>query len=411
MYENRGRTCPFILYPRQNIGDVCQCVLENYGKIKYELPFINALCVDIPKEKVQTIKTNRRIATMSEDIQVSKLVEPQPFTQSQRIIDPVQPVQPAQIAQPLRATPSTQAVAQPPRFVHATQPAQSFQALRNAHRCFAPAMGSDGKGVSIAVIDTGVAPHYDLVHPLNRICVFQDFVNGKLHPYDDDGHGTHVAGIALGNGYVSGSRDCQGTAPGADLAALKSLDQEGNGNASDILAAMQWIYDNHRHYNIKVANLSLGICPSGQTQIDPLVLGANELVHAGICVVAAAGNSGPEWKTITSPGISPLVITVGSCDNYNRIPDFSSRGPTPTRQIKPDVVAPGVDILSLSAGNPKEYVAHSGTSMSAPYVAGLAACYCAEHPKAQPLDVKRSLLRAALPIKNVNPNIQGHGLL
>lgn len=362
MNEKQGQVCPFILYPRQNIEDIHQCVLENYGKIKYELPFINALCVDIPKEKVQTIKTNRRVAMMSEDIQVSKLA----------------------------------------------MPTQSF---RSASRQPAPSMVSKGKGVSIAVIDTGVAPHYDLIRPLNRIRAFQDFVNGRIRPYDDDGHGTHVAGIALGNGYVSGAKAHQGTAPGADLVALKALDQEGNGNASNILAAMQWIYDNHKHYNIKVVNLSLGIRPSEGYQIDPLMLGANELVHAGICVVAAAGNSGPERETITSPGISPLVITVGSCDHHNHVPDFSSRGPTPAGQIKPDVVAPGVDIVSLSAQSPKGYVAQSGTSMSAPYVAGLAACYCAEHPKAHPFDVKRFLLRSASPIKKADPNAQGCGLL
>lgn len=362
MNEKQGRVCPFILYPKQNIEDIHQCVLENYGKIKYELPFINALCVDIPEKKVQTIKTNRRVAMMAEDIQVSKLSIP-------------------------------------------------TQSLRRASYQAAPAMASKGKGVSIAVIDTGVAPHYDLIRPINRIRAFQDFVNGKSRPYDDDGHGTHVAGIALGNGYASGSKAHQGTAPGADLVALKALDQEGNGNASNILAAMQWIYDNYKHYNIKVVNLSLGIRPSDESQIDPLMLGANELVHAGVCVVAAAGNSGPGRKTITSPGISPLVITVGSCDSHRHVPDFSSRGPTPAGQIKPDVVAPGVDIVSLSSQNPKGYISQSGTSMSAPYVAGLAACYCAEHPKAHPFEVKRSLLRSALPIKKTDPNTQGCGLL
>lgn len=380
MNEKRGQTCPFLLYPRQNIEDVYECILENYGTIKYEFPFINALCVEIPEEKVQTMKTNHRIATMAEDIQVSKLTDP---------------IQSNQLGQSILSAKST----------------QSIQPLHNTSQRFALKGTSRGKGVSIAVIDTGVAPHYDLIRPLNRIRAFQDFVNGKGIPYDDDGHGTHVSGIALGNGYVSGLREYQGTAPNADLVALKALDRVGNGNASNILAAMQWIYDNHKHYNIKVVNLSLGIRPSGQRQIDPLALGANKLVHTGICVVTAAGNSGPQWRTITSPGISPLVITVGSYDHHHHVPDFSSRGPAPAGHIKPDVVAPGVDIISLSAQNPKEYVMHSGTSMSAPYVAGLAACYCAEHPKARPLDVKRSLLRSASPIKRTNPNIQGYGML
>lgn len=353
-------TAPFILHPKQNIGEVRQCVLENFGRIRYELPFINALCVEIPREKIQTIKTNRRIASMSEDIQVSKL--------------------------PTKAGP---APLRTPRFIQ--RPLCS------------------GEGVAIAVIDTGVAPHYDLIRPFNRIRYFRDFINGRKRPYDDDGHGTHVSGIALGNGYVSGHYI--GTAPGACLVALKALDREGNGNVSDILAAMQWIYDHHLLYNIRVVNLSLGIHPSQASQLDPLVMAANALVYAGICVVAAAGNGGPSRASITSPGVSSLVLTVGSCDSHGKIPDFSSRGPAPDRSSKPDVVAPGVDIVSLASGNLKGYISQSGTSMSAPYVAGLAASYYANHPSANPLEVKQALMEAAHPIQKTSRNIQGCGLL
>lgn len=360
MKENHGRIRPFILYPRQAIEDVRQCVLENFGFIKYELPFLNALCVEIPEERVETLKTNRRIAAMSKDIQVSKLSTGKP------------------VLTRVRLTPENKGF-------------------------------NGGEGVSIAVIDTGVAPHCDLIRPFNRILTFIDFVNGKILPYDDDGHGTHVSGIALGNGYSSGKH--HGTAPGAALVSLKALDGEGNGNASDILAAMQWIYDNHKRYNIKVVNLSLGILPSEHSQVDPLVLGANVLVKDGLCVIAAAGNSGPERKSITSPGVSPLVLTVGSCDEHDKIPDFSSRGPAPAGEIKPDLVAPGVDIVSLSSKDLKGYVTHSGTSMSAPYVAGLAAKYYASHPNASPMEVKQALLCRAQPIKKEDPNTQGCGVL
>ncbi|MCQ4637499.1 S8 family peptidase [Anaerovorax odorimutans] len=360
MEQKQGRNCPFILYPRQDIEDIRSCVLENFGRIKYELPFLNALCVEIPEERVQTMKTNRRVAMMSEDAEVSKL--------------------------PIQSGP----------------PRNSPLGCRRRSRM-------RGDGVAVAIIDTGVAPHYDLIRPFNRILYFKDFVNGKKLPYDDDGHGTHVAGIALGNGYSSGK--FLGTAPGAALVSLKALDREGNGSASDILAAMQWIYDNHRRYNIRVVNLSLGIAASPGTQLDPLVLGANALVCAGLCVVAAAGNSGPEKRTITSPGTSPLVLTVGSCDNENSVPDFSSRGPSPAGLPKPDVLAPGVDIISLSAENPKGYLSQTGTSMSAPYVAGLAAVYCAKYPQAHPLEVKSALIEAAQPIKKADRNTQGRGRL
>ena len=379
MEENKGRTRPFILYPRQAIEDVRQCVLENFGRIKYELPLLNALCVQIPEEKVGMIRTNRRVAAMSEDIEVSKLADAGIQTD----------------------TGSGNAARQT-----AALAAQSLIPASNKKNT---SRFSDGEGVSIAVIDTGVSLHCDLIRPFNRIRCFKDFVNGKTFPYDDDGHGTHVCGIAAGNGYSSGKH--RGTAPGAALVVLKALDKDGNGNASDILAAMQWIYSYRHRYNIRVLNLSLGIPPSDASQIDPLVLGANALVSAGICVVTAAGNSGPEKCSITSPGISPFVLTVGACDDRRKVADFSSRGPTPAGLHKPDLVAPGVDILSLSSRDPEGYISQSGTSMSAPYAAGLAACYCARHPAAGPAEIKDALIRSCRPLKHADKNTQGHGAL
>lgn len=362
MFKSIEPTSPFILFPKQSIHEVQQCVLDNYGQIKYELPFLNALCVEIPHKKIQTIKTNKRIAIMTEDIAVSKLHQ---------------------------------------------KPA-SLISTRSKGR-FPP--GNYGEGISIAIIDTGISPHYDLIKPYNRILCFKDFVNGKSVPYDDDGHGTHVCGIAAGNGYSSVDQKYAGAAPRAALVALKALNHEGNGNASDILAAMQWIYDNHRKYNIRVVNLSLGITVSEDDPIDPLSLGANALVCAGLCVVAAAGNSGPEKNTITSPGISPLVITVGACDEKGRVPEFSSRGPTVDGIMKPDVLAPGVDIYSLSSTNSKGYISQTGTSMSAPFVAGLAADFYSSYPNARPLDVKRALTYFAELSKKADRNAQGYGLL
>lgn len=356
----KQKTRPFILYPKKHIEDVRDCVLENYGYIKYELPFLNALCVEIPEQRISTIRANRRIAMMSEDALVSKLSEDQETDFSQQ-----------KTRKPLRS--------------------------------------SKGEGVGIAVIDTGVAPHYDLIKPFNRILCFKDFVNKRETPYDDDGHGTHVAGIALGSGFVS--NECTGSAPMAGLVALKALDSEGNGNASDILAAMQWIYEHHKDYNIRVVNLSLGVTPSKDLLVDPLVLGANALVCAGICVVTAAGNSGPGRGTITSPGTSPLVITVGSCDDQGAIASFSSRGPTASGKIKPDFLAPGVEISSLSAENPKTYISQTGTSMSAPFVSGIIANYCCLHPKTQPSAMKKILINYANPIKKTDRNTQGYGLL
>lgn len=159
----------------------------------------------------------------------------------------------------------------------------------------------------------------------------------------------------------------------AQIAAIKALDETGSGTTSDILAAMQWIAENKDKYNIKVVNLSLGISADARNPIDPLVIGAAALVARGVTVVTAAGNSGPEPCTVTSPGTSPFVITVGSCDERGRITEFSGRGPTFSGLHKPDLVAPGVDIVSLDAATCKGYIAQSGTSMSSPYAAGIVA--------------------------------------
>ncbi|MGN1213008.1 MAG: S8 family serine peptidase, partial [Christensenellales bacterium] len=192
----------------------------------------------------------------------------------------------------------------------------------------------DGEGVTIAIIDTGICEHLDFCSFDNRIVLFKDFVNGKEYPYDDNGHGTFVAGVIGGNGFLSGKK-YQGVAPKSKIIMCKALDKNGETGATTILEAMQWIYDNHRQYNIRVVCMSFGSQPliSG----DPLMLGAEALWNAGIIVVAAAGNSGPSAKTIKSPGISPKIITVGALDDGRKtgeineknfkLAEFSSRGP------------------------------------------------------------------------------------
>ena len=117
-----------------------------------------------------------------------------------------------------------------------------------------------GKGIGVAVVDTGVAPHPDLVKPADRIVAFKDYINEKREPYDDNGHGTHVAGIIAGNGYGSRGK-YSGIAPEANIIAIKTLDKEGSGDTSDVIAAIQWVLDNRNRYNIKVLNLSLGSQP------------------------------------------------------------------------------------------------------------------------------------------------------
>ncbi|MTI66277.1 MAG: peptidase S8 [Firmicutes bacterium] len=275
--------------------------------------------------------------------------------------------------------------------------------------------GFTGKKVTVAVIDTGVTPHNDLIKPKNRIVGFKDFVNGKNKPYDDNGHGTHVAGIIAGNGYAS-NKKYSGIAPEANILAVKALDESGSGNTSDIVSAIEWVIETKDVYDTKILNLSLGSPATNPYSSDPLARAAEEAVRAGITVVAAAGNSGPSAKTILCPGNSPSVITVGAIDD-NKTPEpnddfiapFSSRGPTKDGIKKPDVVAPGVDIMSLSnAGS--NYVSLSGTSMATPVVSGSCCLLYQKAKKINPSQVKSMLKKSCNDLKESNSD-QGSGVI
>lgn len=288
-----------------------------------------------------------------------------------------------------------------------------------------------GKGIGIAIIDTGVYPHTDLSLGKNRIVAFKDFVNKKEFPYDDNGHGTHVAGVAAGNGHMS-KGIYQGMAPNANIIGVKVMDKTGSGNTSDIIAGMQWVLENKKKYNIRIASLSLGSDPDLLEAEDPLVKGVEVLWENGIVVVASAGNSGPKQKTINSPGISQKIITVGSSDDHrtidikdDTIAKFSSRGPTKERIVKPDIVAPGVDIQSLNSDleflpkdgikryklkkMEKPYKEMSGTSMATPVVSGVIALLLESEPRLTPDQIKERILNTAIPIRNENKYAQGKG--
>lgn len=272
-----------------------------------------------------------------------------------------------------------------------------------------------GKNVTVAIIDTGVAPHADLIYPTNRIIGFKDFVNNQAKFYDDNGHGTHCAGILAGNGYSSKGK-YKGIAPEANILSIKVLDESGNGNTSDILSTVQWIIDNKEVYKTRIINFSLGAIAQYREKRDPLVKAANRAIENNFIVIAAVGNSGPMRNTILSPATSRYVISVGAANDRNTrhenetIAEFSSRGPTLDRIRKPDLITPGVDIMSLSNKNLSSYTTLSGTSMSAPMISGAAALLLNENPNYNHFDIKKKLLNACSRIQ-ASSYEQGAGVL
>lgn len=277
-------------------------------------------------------------------------------------------------------------------------------------------IGYDGQGITVAVIDTGVATHEDLTIPINRIIGFKDFVNNKDIPYDDNGHGSHIAGIIAGNGFSSDGR-YRGIAPGSNILGIKALDENGGGNTSDIIAALSYAVETKDKYNTKIINLSLGTSAKGTCYRDPLCKAVEMAVKSGITVVTAAGNSGPKDRTIMSPGISDKVITVGAVDNKrtidisdDEIAPFSSRGPTLDGLMKPDIVAPGVNIWAISNLNLDGYSSLSGTSMATPMVSGSIALLLNKYGNLSPLQIKEKLISSCVDLNDLEKN-QGAGML
>lgn len=285
--------------------------------------------------------------------------------------------------------------------------------LEKAHQ-----QGICGEGVGVAVLDTGVSIHPDLVSGKNRIVAFYDVINGRRHPYDDNGHGTHVSGIIGGNGCESGGRYV-GVAPKCNIIGVKVLNHKGNGNVTDVLAGLQWVIDHKERYNIRVVNISVGTTANNSIDENSLLVkGVDAVWDAGIVVVVAAGNNGPKPKSISTPGISRKIITVGASDDDipvelggSKTKDYSGRGPTRAAIKKPDVVAPGSNIVSCNGlrnnrrimgirppfGPPRVndpelfngmYTIKSGTSMSTPMVSGAIALLLGKYPSMTTRDVK-----------------------
>lgn len=264
--------------------------------------------------------------------------------------------------------------------------------------------GYTGKHVGVCVLDTGIFPHIDFT---GRILAFQDFIGHRIRPYDDNSHGTHVCGIIGGDGRASEGR-IRGIAPGCSLIVLKVLDRTGNGRKEDVLQAFRWILENKRYYGIRVVNISVGTTCRRAEDHRVLIAGVEQLWDAGLVVVAAAGNQGPKAGSVTAPGSSRKIITVGSSDMLQGNKAVSGRGPTFECVCKPDLVAPGNRVTSCAPGIPYTYRIKSGTSMSTPLVSGGIACLLEKEPQLSNVEIKM-LLRESTDDMGLPRNQQGWG--
>jgi serine protease AprX len=299
------------------------------------------------------------------------------------------------------------------------------------------ASGTTGKGVTVAILDSGVAADPDLTQPTNRILASVNFADTRTSS-DPGGHGTHVAGIVAGNGTRSAGQFV-GIAPQANIVDVRVLGSTGSGRVSSVVAGIAWVISNRAAYNIRVINMSFGAPVVVSYRTDPLSAAIEIAWRRGLVVVAASGNGGPARGTVVSPGIDPYAVTVGATDDRgtaspldDTLAFFSAWG-TADGNPKPDLVAPGRHIVSLrvpgsaldtllpanvvTAQNGATYFRLSGTSMAAPVVSGAVALLLQRQPTLSPDQVKGILVGTTQPFGQnsgampPDPSAVGSGLL
>ena len=318
----------------------------------------------------------------------------------------------------------------------------------------------NGAGIGIAIVDSGIQTNHRMfLEPAtkggfsSRVVYSEDFT-GEGRTDDLYGHGTHVAGIAAGNGSLAGGA-YRGIAPGAHLVNLRVLNAQGIGTTASVLSALEWLLVHHSQYKIYVVNMSLGTPAISSYAMDPLCLAVRKLHDKGVLVVAAAGNHGKDsagqklYGMIHSPGNEPSVLTVGAVNTFgtddrndDRVASYSSRGPARSywtddagvqhydNTLKPELVAPGNKIVSAqsasnslvfqnpalnvnssSAATDSRLMTLSGTSMAAPVVAGAAALLFQSEMMFTPSMVKAFLMYTAQQLPGHDTFEQGAGLV
>ena len=302
--------------------------------------------------------------------------------------------------------------------------------------------GYTGEGITMAIIDTGIDGNHTALDDLDddnstndpKIVAFYDAINHpeatngtEIFPYDDNGHGTHCAGVTAGTGAPNYQH--VGVAPRANLVGVKVLDGAGSGSFAAVMAGMEWTVEKRHEFNIRAASMSLGALTGAiewtSSEEESVNRMANEMMRAGVTLFIAAGNSGGT-ATIGTPGSAEDVITVGSLDKDTGIAIYSSQGPTEEGRVKPNVAFVGSSVNAPDANTGDGYVALSGTSMATPGAAGVAVLMYQANPDLSPFDVRNIMQETStyrqchymlanepcaedLIPKNRQNNVYGHG--
>ena len=301
--------------------------------------------------------------------------------------------------------------------------------------------GYTGEGSVVSIIDTGIDSDHVGLDDLDddnstndsKVIAFYDAVNNpdktngtEIKAYDDQGHGTHCAGITAGTGapdFVN-----IGVAPQAQLVGVKVLDEGGSGSFATVMAGMEWTVDKRHDFNIRAASMSLGgfgLIEWTSSEEESVNRMANEMVRSGVALFIAAGNSAISAQ-IGTPGSAEDVITVGALDKDTSIAVYSSQGPTEEGRVKPNIAFVGSSVMAPEANSGDGYVAYSGTSMATPGAAGLAALMYQANPDLSPFDIRNIMQETStyrqchyllanepcpedLIPKNRQNNVYGHG--
>ena len=301
--------------------------------------------------------------------------------------------------------------------------------------------GYTGAGVTMAIIDTGIDANHSGLDDLDddnstndtKVIAFYDAINNpgarngsEIFPYDDNGHGTHCAGITAGTGAPTFQHI--GVAPHANLVGVKVLSGSGSGSFAQVMAGMEWTVEKRHEFNIRAASMSLGgpgAIEWTSAEEESVNRMANEMMRAGVALFIAAGNSAGT-ATIGTPGSAEDVITVGALDKDTAIAVYSSQGPTEEGRIKPNLAFVGSSVNAPDANTGDGYVALSGTSMATPGVAGVGVLMFQANPDLSPFDVRNIMQETStyrqchymlanepcaedLIPKNRQNNVYGHG--